>query len=66
MMAMELEMEARAPSGAAFRDAPQSALGRGLAWVASFAVPGLGMFTEVCCVHFLSRCTVPLLRCRTP
>lgn len=46
MMAMELEMEARNPSGAAFRDQPQSDLGRHLAWVLSFAVPGLGMFTE--------------------
>ncbi len=47
MMAMELEMEARNPSGAAFQQRPRSAFGRGLAWVASFAVPGLGMFTEV-------------------
>lgn len=46
MMAMELEMEARNPSGAAFQQQPQSALGRRLAWVLSFAVPGLGMFTE--------------------
>ncbi len=48
MMAMELEMEARNPSGTAFREAPLSRCGRGLAWVLSFAVPGLGMFTEVC------------------
>ena len=46
MMAMELEMEARHPSSAAFRQQPQSAIGRHLAWVLSFAVPGLGMFTE--------------------
>jgi hypothetical protein len=46
MMAMELEMEARNPSGAAFRAPPKSAATRGLAWALSFAVPGLGMFTE--------------------
>lgn len=46
MVAMELEMEARNPSSAAFRQQPQTAVGRRLAWVLSFAVPGLGMFTE--------------------
>lgn len=44
--AMELEMEARAPAQAAAR-MPRSRAGRGIAWVLSFAVPGLGMFTEV-------------------
>jgi hypothetical protein len=55
MMAMELEMEARNPSSAAFRQQPQTAVGRRLAWVLSFAVPGLGMFTEgatACAVAF--------------
>lgn len=43
--AMELEMEAQAPARAAVRQ-PQSRADRGIAWVLSFAVPGLGMFTE--------------------
>jgi hypothetical protein len=59
MMAMELEMEARNPSSAAFRQPPQSAIGRHLAWVLSFAVPGLGMFTEGAPVHTLSRVCYP-------
>ena len=54
MMAMELEMEARNPSSAAFRQQPQTALGRRLAWVLSFAVPGLGMFTEGAAAYSLA------------
>ena len=43
---MELELEARAPAHAA-RPPPRSRAGAAAAWVLSFAVPGLGMFTEV-------------------
>lgn len=43
--AMELELEARAPARSATQP-PKSWAGRKLAWVLSFAVPGLGMFTE--------------------
>lgn len=44
--AMELELEARAPAHAAPAP-PQTRAAAALSWVLSFAVPGLGMFTEV-------------------
>lgn len=43
---MELEMEARAPRNAAYQGLPEGRAAAALAWVASFAVPGLGMFSE--------------------
>ena len=46
--AMELEMEARAPSNAAFLAAqqPRGRAAAAVAWALSFAIPGMGMFTE--------------------
>ena len=39
-------MEARAPRNAAYRGEPVGSTAAALAWIASFAIPGLGMFTE--------------------
>ena len=44
--AMELEMEARAPSNAAFLAPPPGRLAAFGTWALSFIIPGLGMFTE--------------------
>jgi len=44
--AMELEMEARAPSNAAFLAPPPGRVAAFGAWALSFIIPGLGMFTE--------------------
>ena len=61
--AMELEMEARAPSNAAFLSPPPGRLAAFGTWVLSFVIPGLGMFTEAyfvfsvrALVHCLSQC----------
>ena len=43
---MELEMEARAPSNAAFLSPPPGRLAAFGTWALSFIIPGLGMFTE--------------------
>ena len=43
---MELEMEARAPSNAAFLARPPGRLAAFGTWALSFVIPGLGMFTE--------------------
>ena len=44
--AMELEMEARAPSNAAYLTPPPGPLSAFGTWALSFIIPGLGMFTE--------------------
>ncbi len=44
--AMELEMEARAPSNAAFLAPPPGRVAAFGTWALSFIIPGLGMFTE--------------------
>lgn len=43
---MELEMEARAPRAAAYQGLPSGRAAAALAWIAGFAIPGMGMFSE--------------------
>ena len=52
---MELEMEARAPSNAAFLQRPPGRVAAFGTWALSFIVPGLGMFTEAYFVFSVRR-----------
>ena len=43
---MELELEAKAPRAAAYKRLPAGCAAAAAAWVAGFAIPGMGMFSE--------------------